>query len=100
MIHGKRGSGRLVMSKSAQKNELARFGRNVDGFQRLRRLLKLKSHFHHDVILIQPFVNVRDLALAEGVAERVVDVLNSDTETRSRVAVDDQTALKTLQLLV
>src|SRR5690242_17788350 len=88
------------MGKGAERNELAGFGRNVNRFQGLRGLLKFRGDFHHDVILVQTFVDVRDLALAEGVAERVVDVLDGNAETRSGVAVNDERTLKSLQLLV
>jgi len=45
------------------------------------------SDFQHDVVLIQAFVDVGDLALSEGIAESVVNVLNSDAKTAGSVAV-------------
>src|SRR5713226_1060083 len=58
------------------------------------------SDFQHDVILIQAFVNVGDLALAEGIAESVVNVLNGDAETAGGVTVDDDGTLQAMHLLV
>ena len=44
--------------------------------QRIRdRLLKLRVHFQHHVVLVQLREDGRDLALAEGVIQRVVDGL-------------------------
>jgi hypothetical protein len=42
----------------------------------------------HDVILIQLCEDGRDLALAEGVVEGVVEDFGRDAKARSRVAVD------------
>ena len=94
VIHGNGGSGRLVMRERAEGNELAGLGRNVDGFQSFGRLLKLGSDFENDVVLIQAFINVGYLTLAESVAQRVIDVLNGDAKTRGGVAVDDQRTLE------
>ena len=43
-----------------------------------------------DVILVELREHGRDLALAEGVVERVVDMCGRDAEARSGVAVDDR----------
>src|SRR5215471_4387676 len=80
VIDGKRGIGGFVVREGAQRNELPRIGRNVDGIQCGRGRLKLRSDFQNDVVLIQAFVNVGDLALAESIAKRVVDVLNGDPQ--------------------
>src|SRR2546423_8038795 len=60
----------------------------------------LGSNFQHDVILIQAFIYVGDLALAESVAEGVVNVLNGDAETAGGVPVDDDGTSQTMHLLV
>src|SRR5437763_328650 len=80
VIDGKGGVGRLVMSKGAEGNELAGFGGDINGFQSFRGTLHLGGDFHHHVVLIQAFVDVGDLALAESVTQSVVDVLNGDAE--------------------
>ena len=63
-------------------------------------MLKFRSNFQHHVILIQAFVNVRDLALAKGVAKSIVNVLHSDAKPAGRVAVDDYGTLQPMHLLV
>src|SRR5713226_8064000 len=90
VVDGKRGVRRLVVGKGAEGNELAGFRRNVNRLERFGRLLGGRSDLHHDVVLIQAFINVGDLALAEGVTKRVVDGLNGNAEARGRVAIDDQ----------
>ena len=54
------------------------------------RLLEVGLHFQHHVVLVQLREHGRDLPLAEGVVERVVDHLRRDAEARGGVAVDDQ----------
>src|SRR5712692_2690688 len=58
------------------------------------------SDFQHNVILIEAFVDVGDLALAEGIAESIVNVLNGDAETAGGVAIDDDGTLQAMHLLV
>ena len=52
------------------------------------------------MVLIQTFIDVGDLALAEGIAQGIVDVLDRDAETRSGIAVNDDGALQTVELLI
>jgi hypothetical protein len=47
-------------------------------------LIDLKDH----VVLVVPFVDRRDLALAKGVVESVVDRLGGDAKPSGGVAVD------------
>ena len=49
-----------------------------------------RLHLHHDVILVERRINGGNLALAEGVVERVVDRLRRDAQARGGVAVDDE----------
>ena len=70
MIDGERGVGRLVVREGAERNELAGIRRNVNGLEtHPGSAANSGSDFHHHVILIQTFVDVGDLALAEGVAQ-------------------------------
>ena len=69
-------------------------------FRAVRVLPELRVHFHHHVILIQRRVHRRDLALAEGVVERIVDRLRRDPESRRGGAIDDQRGLQPVILLV
>ena len=57
-------------------------------------------HFHHDVVLIEAGVHGRDLALAEGVVERVVDVVHGEAQARGGIAVDDEVRFQAMVLLV
>ena len=63
-------------------------------------LRKSRRDFKHHVILIQLREHGRDLALAEGVVERVVDLLHADAQARSRIAIDDQRGFEPAVLLV
>src|SRR5260370_23398102 len=89
VVDGERGVRRLIVGKGAEGNELAGFRRNVYRLERFGRLLGGRSDLHHDVVLIQAFINVGDLSLAKGVAKRVVDGLNGNAKTRGRIAIDD-----------
>ena len=52
------------------------------------------------MILIQAFVNIRDLALAKSVAESVVDILHRNAEPAGGSAVNNDIASQTTHLLV
>ena len=48
----------------------------------------MRAHFDHDVILVQRRVHGRNLALAEGIVQRVVDRLGVTPESRRGRAID------------
>ena len=62
--------------------------------------LELRLGLQNDVILVQLGVESVDLALPEGVVERVVDGLRRDAEARGGGAIDDQRLGLAVQLLV
>src|SRR5580704_16062033 len=62
--------------------------------------LKARQRFEHDVILVQLGIESRNLALAEGVVERVVDHVGGDAHARSCHAVDHQSLCQSTHLLV
>ena len=64
------------------------------------RLLELRLHLQHDVVLVELREHRRDLPLPEGVVQRVVDHLRRDAQPRGGVAVDHQLGLQPLVLLV
>ena len=64
-------------------------GRDIDVLQRLRILPVARRHLHDDVVLVARDIDGRDLALAEGVVERVVDLAHGDAEPRRGVTIDD-----------
>ena len=75
-------------------------GRDIDVAQGLRALPELRRHFHHHMILVLVLVDGRDLALAERVIERVVDLRGGQAQPRRRGAVDLEIDLQPLVLLV
>jgi hypothetical protein len=74
--------------------------REIDVVEPRRRLSDLRDHLEHDAVLVQLREHGRDLALSEGVVERVVDHLRGDAEARRRRAVDRQRRLQSALLLV
>src|SRR5689334_4090689 len=63
-------------------------------------LAELRQDLEHDTILIRLREYCIDLALAEGVVERVVDHLRRDSESCCRIAVDEQARLLCIDLLI
>ena len=61
---------------------------------------KFVTDFHDHVVLVQLGEDGGDLALAEGVVERVVDVGHGDAETRRSVAIDDELRAEALVLQI
>src|SRR5437667_146047 len=62
----------------------------VEVLELLRALLELGHHLQHDVVLVQLGEHDRDLPLAEGIVERLVDHRRRDAEARRGVSVDDE----------
>src|ERR1700746_648962 len=65
---------------------------NVDIFQGVWRLLKLRVSFQDNVILVELSINGGDLTLAEGVVERVVNIGGQYAKARSGGAIDGEVA--------
>ena len=78
----------------------ARGGAQANVLQILQAILELRFDFQHDPILIRLREDGRDLALAKGVIQRIVDRLRANTEARRRIAVDDQARLQAQVLVV
>ena len=72
----------------AQRHLRAAGGRDVDPRQRGRVALVLRHRLQHHAVLVGLGVDGGDLALAEGVVERIVDGLHGDAEPPGRLAVD------------
>ena len=81
MVDGERCARGLVVRESAERNDFAAAGRQVNVIQAVRALRVLRQDVENDVILIEAFVDIGDLALAEGIGERVVNILKRDAET-------------------
>ena len=65
-----------------------------------RDVWKFWRNLHDHVVLVELREDGGDLALAEGIVERVVDVGHGDAEARCGVAIDDQVGAETLVLQV
>ena len=72
---------------------------HVDELERLR-FLRNRHDLQNDPILVQLREHRRDLPLAEGVVERVVDRLRGDAQPRRRTSIDGQPSGEPLVLLV
>ena len=70
---------------------------HIEPVERREVLLQLGQDFEHDEIGVELREILRDLALAEGVVERVVDHLRLDAEARGRVAVDGDLELRRIR---
>jgi len=86
--------------EGTERNEVAGLVGHVDGLEGFGVLLGLRHDFEDDVILIQTFIDVGDLALAESIVQSVVNGLNGNPEAAGSVAVDDQRTFQAVHLLV
>ncbi len=100
VVHGKRRVGVLVVCKGTERHELSSVGRHINIFQAVWIFLVVRRDFENHMVLVQTFVNCRDLPLAESVAERIVNVLDRNAKAAGRVAVNGQIRLQALVLLV
>src|ERR1700674_1609092 len=100
VIDGKGGVRVFVVGEGTERDKLPGLRGNVNRLERVRTWLEFGGDFHHDVILVQALINIGDLPLAEGVAQRVVNVHHSNTETGGGVSIDDDGAFEAVHLLV
>ena len=96
----KRGGDDLGFGKGAERHHLAGAGLDVNLVQGLRRELVLGLHLEHDAVLIELGEDGRDLALPEGVVERVVNGLGEHVQARRSLAVHLDADLEAAGLLV
>ena len=100
VIQGQRRSARIEMRECAEGN-LCAVGRfHVNVFQGVRILLELRIHLEDNVILIELRKDGGDLALAEGVVKRVINVRRQNAQAGSGVAIDGERGEKALVQLV
>ncbi len=90
----------LPVRDHAERNLRSVAGFDVEIVQRGRVGLEVLTHFHHHVVLVELRENGGDLALAEGVVERVVDVGHGDAQPGRGVAIDDQLGAQALVLQI
>ena len=68
--------------------------------QILQMVLELRFDFQYDTILVRLREHGRNLALAKGVIQHIVDRLHADAEAGCRIAVDDHARLQAQVLVV
>ncbi len=88
------------MGDHAQRDLRAVAGFHVKVVERGGIGLEVLPDLHHHVILVELGEHRRDLALTEGIVERVVNVGHGDAQPRSGVAVDNQLGAQALVLQV
>src|SRR5205823_3117915 len=87
-------------TRGAGRDLAAHGGAQIQMLQILQIVLELRFDFQHDPKLVRLREDRRDLTLAKGVIECIVDRLRADAEARGRIAVDDQARLQAPILVV
>jgi len=100
VVDGQRRGARGEAREGAQRHLGAGGRLHVDALERVRIVLELGRDLEDHVVLVELGEDGRDLALAEGVVERVVDGLGQDGQARGEVAVDDQRGHEAAVLLI
>ena len=100
VIHCQGRVGSLKVAEGRKRHLHPGVGVHVNVLQRIRILRKLRVHFEHHVVLVQLRKNGGDLALPEGVVERVVDGLGQYAQTRRGIAINHQLGLQAAILLI
>ncbi len=90
----------LPVRQHAQRNLRAVGRLHVEIVQRRRIGLEVLPHLHHHVVLVELGKDGGDLALAEGVVERVVHVGHGDAQPGRGVAIDHQLRAQALVLQI
>ena len=93
MIDRQRNVRLLPVRERAERHRLARRRLHVT-WSSESGLVWNGVYLEHHMVLVQLREDGRDLPLAEGIVERVVDHLRRDAEARRGIAVDDERRLK------
>src|SRR5262245_17216910 len=80
VVDGERSIGMFVVCERTEWNNSARTGGNIDLMKTFRALRVFVGNLEDYVVLVEAFVNIRDLALAKGITERIVDVDHGDAQ--------------------
>ena len=80
VIHRQGSRGRLVMRDGAERDDSPLRGPDINVVQVHGRLPELGSDFQHHVVLVDAGKHGRNLGLAEGFVEGIVEHLRSDAE--------------------
>src|SRR5260370_19826502 len=99
VVHRQRPGPGLEMGKSAEWHRSVRAW-EIDVLQPDRRPLELRRGLEHHMVLVELGEQSRDLSLAEGVVERVVDHLRGNPEPRGGYPIDHQRGPQGLVLLI
>ena len=97
---GERRAARDEAREGVERHLGARGRLHVDALERIGILLEGGRDLEDDPVLVQRGEDRRDLALAEGVVEGLVDGLGQDAESRRGVAVDHERGHQPAVLLV
>ena len=100
MVDPERGIRRPEVRERRERHRRAIIRAHIDALEGVGAIGKLRSNFHDHVILVQRPVHDRDLALAKGIVESAINRGCGDSKTCGRVAVNHNTRLQSLVLLV
>ncbi len=78
----------LEAGDGVQRHLCAGGGRHVDAAEGRRVVLVLRERLQHNSVLVGLPIDRRDLPLAKGIIEGIVDRLHGDAEAAGQVAVD------------
>ena len=77
------------MSKRSQRHNSSVRSAHINVLQRLGTFGKLRRNLHHHVILIKLPIHDRNLPLAEGVVESVINIGSGHSQPRGGIAIND-----------
>src|SRR5262245_65025661 len=83
-----------LSARAAERRLSAGSGAQVNVLQILQSILELRFDFQYYPILVRLREYSRDLALAKGVIQHIIDRLYTDAEAGRCIAVDDQAGLQ------
>src|SRR5262245_47354576 len=89
-----------LSARAAERRLSAGSGAQVNVLQILQSILEMRFDFQYYPILVRLREYGRDLALAKGVIQHIIDRLYTDAEAGRCIAVDDQARLQAQVLVV
>src|SRR5215831_12181065 len=89
-----------IMGEGTERHQGAVRRSHINMLQTVGILPEDRIDLQHHMILIQLLVHGRNLALAKGIIERIVNRGSTDTEARSSGAVNDQGSFEAAVLLI
>ena len=98
MVDRQRGGVFLVVGEGAERHLCAVVGGHVQHLQARRVFEEARRDAEHDPVLVAITVHGGDLTLAEGIVERIVELLRRDVQARGADPVDDQAGFEPVSL--